>query len=327
MLKSQRATFVSLAVALDIFGLSLAFALAWVLRESLGDFVVWVGHGLHYPVKGMVRHSHKLPEFYRIVLSRNPLVNTRHHLWMLCISLPSWLFFLNMQRGYDPQARRSPRQEFAICAYAGMLGTVVMMVFMVLAKYDVSRLLLVGFWVLGTLSLWCSHAVLLPAVLHHRRQPRRNMIVIGNQAAARQFKEILNTPAYHGSHLLGFVSNVGPVQTDANSAAEFRHLGNLNELAEVLDREVIDEVILVRSQTDAVSGQGEASQRWGDILELCLQRGRTVSLVDDMVPPVNAKVEAAMIGTLPTLVLHNTPQNPVSLAVKGAMDRVIAAVS
>ena len=326
MLKSQRAAYSSLAFVLDILSLSAAFALAWALRESLGHFLVWVGYGLHYPVQGYVRHGHKWPEFYKIVLSRNPLVNTRHHLWILYISLPAWLFFLNLQHGYDPQARRSSRQEFAICAYAGMLGTVVLMVFMVLAKYDVSRLLLAGFWTLGTLTLWFSHAILLPLALRQRRQPVRNMLVIGNRLAAQRFADILSTPAYQGSHLLGFIADT-PGAAGLDNAAALRHLGSLDDLVTVLDREVVDEVVLVRSQTDAVSGQAEASQRWGDILELCLQQGRTVSLVDDIVPPVNAKMEAGMIGTMPTLVLHNTPQNPVALVVKSVMDRTIAALA
>ena len=35
-------------------------------------------------------------------------------------------------------------------------------------------------------------------------------------------------------------------------------------------------------------------------------------------------MEATMTGTMPTLVLHNTPQNSLTLAVKNAMDRIIA---
>ena len=84
--------------------------------------------------------------------------------------------------------------------------------------------------------------------------------------------------------------------------------------------EIVDEVILVRSQTDS---SGTASS-WGNTLELCLQRGRTVSLVDDMIPPVGAKVEATTMGSMPTLVMHNTPQNTLGLAIKALMDRVLA---
>ncbi|MDQ3814476.1 MAG: sugar transferase, partial [Armatimonadota bacterium] len=108
-----------------------------------------------------------------------------------------------------------------------------------------------------------------------------------------------------------------------------RHLGKLSDLASVLDREVVDEVVIVRSQTDLVphGPTSDTSRAWGDILELCLQRGRTVSLVDDIVPPVHAKVEATMMGTLPTLVLHNTPQNTLALAAKNIMDRMIALIA
>ena len=107
----------------------------------------------------MVRHSTDLPKVYRIVLSPNPLVNTRQHLWIMYLSIPAWLFFLNLQGAYDPQSQRNGRQEFALCAYAGMLGTVVLMVLMVLSKMDVSRLLLVGYLLTGTMCLWLDRAV------------------------------------------------------------------------------------------------------------------------------------------------------------------------
>ena len=315
MLKSQRAAYVALAGALDVLALFSAFAVAWALRESLGDFLVWAGHGFHYHLEGWVRHSKDLPEVYRIVLSPNPLVNTREHLWIVYLSIPSWLFFLHMQGAYDPQAQRNGRQEFALCAYAGMLGTVVLMVLMVLSKMDVSRLLLVGYLLTGTCGLWFDRAVVLPLILRRSGQPIRHLVVIGNAEAAQRFVDILNTPAYRGSHLLGFIS-----EHDAGASDTVRHLGRLADLATVLDREVVDEVILVRSQTDTFA-VNDTAQPWGDILELCLQRGRTVSLVDDIVPPVGAKVEATMLGALPTLVLHNTPQNTLGLAVKSVIDR------
>jgi exopolysaccharide biosynthesis polyprenyl glycosylphosphotransferase len=184
------------------------------------------------------------------------------------------------------------------------------------------------------------------------------------------FSEVLRTPAYRWSRLIGFVSD-NPPSGDGTTSSEVPtgaampyaallrqahlheaaqngksngasspegsllhtldsseqplppYLGRLSDLETILDRHVIDEVVMVRSQGEG----GGAPGVWGDVLELCLQRGRTVSLVDDIVPPVGAKVEATMTGTLPTLVLHNTPQNTLSLALKNAMDRVIALIA
>jgi exopolysaccharide biosynthesis polyprenyl glycosylphosphotransferase len=234
-----------------------------------------------------------------------------------------------VQRGYDVAAQRTPRQEFAICAYAGLLGTAALVVFMFMAKMEgVSRLLIGGCWLTGTSFLWLERTFLLPLAQRRGRQPIRNLLVIGNQAAAQRFAEILSTPAYHGSRLVGFVSDD---RTDEKVGVTLLpRVGGLADLETILDRDVVDEVVLVRSHADSFTSdlnettEEAAARKWGNILELCLERGRTVSLVDDMVPPVGAKVEATMMGSLPTLVLHNTPQNTLALAIKILMDRIVA---
>ncbi len=278
-----------------------------------------------------MRRPGKLPQFYHIVFSPNPLVNAKNSLWILYLSIPTWLFFLHAQRAYDPQAQRNARQEFAVCAYAGLMGTMGIVLFSFLSKFDVSRLLLGGFMLLGVTLLWIARREVLPRLLRGGREQMRRILLIGDAAHAQNFLRVLETPAYRGSRLVGFISD-----DSASPEMETRsvpHLGRVGDIANVLDKEVIDEVIIVRSQAEAVPvsfaekarpGHHSPGQVWGDILELCLERGRTVSLVDDLVPPSNAKVEAAMMGTLPTLVLHNTPQNTVALGVKGVMDRCIA---
>ena len=317
MLKAQRTAYVMLSLALDIATLMVAFFVVWFLRAGLGEFLVHVAALFGSNLKPLVRRVSDLsPNTYQILLSGNPLVNIQKHLWMLYLAIPSWLFFLNTQRGYDPQARRTVRQEFAVCAYAGLLGTVAVMVFTVLFKFDISRLLLVGFVTLGVSFLWLQRTLLLPLAQRRGGRAVRNMIVIGPHSAAANFAKVLETPAYSRSRLLGYVYD-DTVPTDDK---KIPHIGTLRELSAILDRDVVDEVVLVRS----ISELREKTVAWGDILEMCLERGNTVSLVDDMAPPMNAKVEAHMMGNMPTMVLHNTPQNTVALAVKDLMDRTIA---
>jgi exopolysaccharide biosynthesis polyprenyl glycosylphosphotransferase len=320
MFKSHRAAHTALALVTDALMLLVAFSLAWTLRDSLGDLIAAIGQMLGYPVKEWVRQRQDLSPLYQIILSDNPLVSFKNHLWIFYLTLPTWLFFLNAQRGYDPQTQRTSKQEFALCAYAGLLGSAAFLVLLFLIKFGVSRLLMLNMLLLGVFFLWAGRVVLLP-LLTHRKKPLRNMLLIGSRDAAERFSEILQTPAYRWSRLMGFVS-VENADASTRNATEsgIVQLGTLDELGKILDREVVDEVVLVRSTTDAAT----EPNKWGHVLELCLQRGRTVSLVDDLVPPVGAKVEATMMGTMPTLVLHNTPQNPLGLAMKNVMDRTVA---
>lgn len=332
MLRAQRAAYVAIAGALDVCALVLAFLLTCAVRDSLGNVMVSAGHLVGYHLEDQVRRNSG--GSLRIMLSPNPLVDVGQYFWLLYFSVPAWIFFLRSQHAYDPILQRSLRQEFGICAYAGLLGTVVLMVFMVLFKFDVSRLLLMGFLANGIALLWLERAFVLPATLRRGHQPVRHLLLIGPPSAARRFAGVLRAPAYRASRLLGYMWDEAP-ENDAYNGLERRrtipHLGSLQGLSRMLDREVVDEIVLVRAPGEWATSSGralpdgEAHMKWADVLELCLQRGRTVSLIDDLVPPAGAKVEATMTGSLPTLVMHNTPQNTLALVVKTLLDRTVAA--
>ncbi len=326
MLKSQRAASAAMVLVLDILTLFIAFAMAWALRDSLGSALLWLGDKISYPVREMVRTNADLPLFYRILLSNNPLIDFNSHLWIFWISLPLWLYFLRAQRGYDLHEPRTARQEFATCANAGMLAMGALVIFLFLAKFNaVSRLLLANFFLCGVSFLWLSRAITLPFLQRRSGKIARNILVIGHQQAAERFATVLAAPAYRWSQLVGYVSDSDghcPEQTTAGNKPV--KLGCLDDLERILDESVIDEVVIVRSTADAAKDTPENNQRWGNLLQLCLERGRSVSLFDDMIPPVGAKVEAAMMGSMPMLVLHNTPQNPLHLALKSLLDRTAA---
>ncbi len=344
MLKSRRSLYSLQTFGFDLLALFVAFVVAWALRDSLAIPLIKVCRWLGFPVAAWVRQINDLPPVYAVLLSTNPLVGFRNYLWLFLLAAPPWIFFLNAQNGYDFQIKRTSRQQFALCAYAGMLGTVALVVLLYLMKFQPSRLLLLNWMLFGIGYLWASRAFLVPLLQRNRPGAARNIIVIGNREATTRFAHILESPAYRGARLLGYVCDFGGHNDNAHLAEkttsstraslknarqplaaihQFRWLGSLGELARVLDDEIVDEVILVRSQTEA----GGSPSTWGNTLELCLQRGRTVSLVDDMIPPVGAKIEATTIGSMPTLVMHNTPQNTLGLAIKALMDRVLALIA
>ena len=319
MLKAQRTSSIALMMALDALALVLAFFTVWQLRAGLGEFIVSLGQTLGYNTSGWVRRISQVPageyDLRKILISPNPLVNIGNHLWVLYFSLLSWGTLLYFQKGYDLSARRTARQEFAICAYSGLLGTISLLAFMSLLRLTPSRLFIVGLLIVGILMVWGTRRVVLPFAQRRGSKPRRHVLMIGPASAATRFAAMLATPAYQWSQLMGYVSD------ESFEANTVKHLGKLADLPKILDEEIIDEVILVRT-----AAESEKGVNWGQILELCLERGRTVSLVDDIAPPVGAKVEASMMGQMPVLVLHNTPQNPLALGVKNVMDRVLAAM-
>ena len=326
MLKSQRAASAAMVMVLDILTLFIAFAVAWALRDSLGSALVWLGEKFNYPVQEMVRTSEDMPLFYRILLSGNPLIDFNSHLWIFWISLPLWLFFLRAQRGYDLHEPRNARQVFATCANAGMLAMATLVIFLFLAKFNaVSRLLIANFFICGVSALWFVRALSLPLLQRRSGKIARNILVIGHQQAAERFAQVLAAPAYRWSKLVGYVcDDEGHCPEQSGADNKPTRLGCLDDLEKILDDTVIDEVVIVRSTADNAADTPENNRRWGNLLQLCLERGRSVSLFDDMIPPVGAKVEAAMMGSMPMLVLHNTPQNPTHLALKNILDRTAA---
>ena len=251
----------------------------------------------------------------KVIISPNPMVNISKHLWVLYFSLLSWGALLYFQKGYDLGARRNSRQEFALCAYTGILATISLLAFMAFLRWDTSRLFIVGLLAVGVFSVWFTRVLVAPLAQRASKR-RRHVLLIGPVEAAQRYSSMLKMPAYQWSRLIGFVSDEKPIDTDVP------HLGVIDELPKVLDEQIIDEVILVRSASQLGKGRN-----WGELLELCLERGRTVSMVDDIAPPVGAKVEASMMGQMPVLVLHNTPQNPLALTIKSVMDRTLALVA
>ncbi len=210
MLKTQRAAHVALMLIFDILALSLAFVVAWLMRDSLGRVIAGTAGLLHIPIHNWVRKPGDMPLFYHILFSGNPLVNFRNHLWVLYLAAPCWLFFLHLQQGYGSVIRNA-RQKLAMCTYAGLWGMGAFVIFLFLAKMNgVSRLLLVNFLILGTLSLWAARALIVPLIMRRNRDSGHNLLVIGNASAARRLGEMLLQPAYGGSKLLGYVGEDEP---------------------------------------------------------------------------------------------------------------------
>ena len=319
MFRAQRTASIAIMMALDAAALVLAFFIVWQLRAGLGEFIVATGKFFGADTSNWVRIAAKVPagdyDLTKVMISTNPMLNISKHLWVLYFSLLSWGALLYFQKGYDVGVSRDARREFALCAYTGFLGTVSLLAFMAFLQWETSRLFIVGLLITGVLIMWATRVIVGPMARRASR-PKRNILLIGSQDSAQRYKAMLQTPAYQWSRLIGYVDDARP--TDEMAVAD-AWLGQIEELPKVLDDQIIDEVILVRSASE--TGQ---KHNWGDLLQLCLERGRTVSLVDDITPPVNAKVEASMMGQMPVLVLHNTPQNPLALAIKNVMDRVLA---
>lgn len=314
MLKAQRTASIMLMMALDAVALVLAFFVAWQMRASLGEFMIGLGKTFHYDTTGWVRKGHTGTSagIGSIIMSPNPMVNISKHLWVLYFSLLSWGALLYFQKGYDLGARRNARQEFGLCAYTGILATVSLLAFMGLLKLETSRLFLVSLLIIGVFVLWGTRTIVAP-LAQKASKPRRNVLIIGPAVAVERYSQMLSMPAYQWSRLVGCISEVAP------SDASIPYLGDLDHLPDVLHRTIVDEVLLVRSS--AIEGDARGSE----VLQLCLEQGRTVSLVDDIAPPVNSKVEASMMGQMPILTIHRTPQSPLPLTIKHIMDRTLAA--
>ena len=321
MFRAQRTASIAIMMALDAAALVLAFFIVWQLRAGLGEFIVAIGKFFGADTSSWVRRAADIPagnyDLTKVMISSNPMLNISKHLWVLYFSLLSWGALLYFQKGYDVGVSRDARREFALCAYTGFLATVSLLAFMAFLQWETSRLFIVGLLVVGVLIMWATRVFVAPMARRASR-PNRNILLIGSLDSAQRYKAMLDTPAYQWSRLIGYVDDAKPLES---VPVADKWLGQIEELPKVLDDQIIDEVILVRSTSER--GQ---KHNWGDLLQLCLERGRTVSLVDDITPPVNAKVEASMMGQMPVLVLHNTPQNPLALALKNVMDRVLAAM-
>lgn len=174
------------------------------------------------------------------------------------------------------------------------------------------------FWVSGTiLTITARMAMrLILSMVRYRGRNLRHMVVLGTNERARQFAEKIQARQDMGYNIIGFVDN-----ECVTKGEHVELLSDIDHFPEVLDRHVVDEVVI------ALPSQSFYSEI-REVLGLCEEQGIRVRLIADMLFDLShAKATIEYMDDTPFLTLYMGPHDGFLLRIKRIMDITISAVA
>jgi len=150
-------------------------------------------------------------------------------------------------------------------------------------------------------------------VRHYSRKrghDRIFVLVAGTGRMARGHAGELEAHPEWGVEVAGFLAESPSVRLDRVDGRPV--LGSIDALARLLDERVIDEVHVAVSR--------RTLERLDGLLAVCDEQGVAVRIVLNQLHRLNSQVSLDRVGGIPVLALTSSPQDPVSLLLKRAMD-------
>jgi exopolysaccharide biosynthesis polyprenyl glycosylphosphotransferase len=233
----------------------------------------------------------------------------------LALLVSAWVMILWLHGGYRPRARWSIRSDARLIARAMALLAVVTFAFLYLAQLpEVSRpYLLVLFAALLAATLGVRIALRAAFGSARRRgYNRRNVLVLGTGARARELATKLENHAELGLNVIGFLGDASD-----ELPSRWTYLGPIEDLLNIIHDKVVDEVAICLFTED-----------WGlieSIATTCEAEGKLVRLPVPMPALSIATAHVEDLEGTPVLSLLSGPNAALALVVKRMIDVTAAA--
>lgn len=239
---------------------------------------------------------------------------------LLGFSVLVWLLLGLWLKVYDKLEAGHPRVILRDSFRQCFLGAASVVIFQYLLRLDLSRPFLALFAAYGWVFLFVFRlaANSLVGVLRREFGAPHYVMVVGVGERAQRLGEALERSGKYGVRLTGFLT------PDSAGAPERIRLESdypvypLAELAPLLRRQVIDEIIF------AVDSRRLAELE--DVLVLCDEEGVRTQVAVDFFPHVNSQVHLERLGPTPLLTFSAAPHDEIRLLAKRLIDVVVAAV-
>ncbi len=281
------------AAAYALFELALTAAAFWM--------AAWVRRTVDLPGVTQAFHEEPLRELFLLTLA----------IWLPLV----WRWGLS----------RTGRMETAfgalwkVACIVGLGSLVLFAVVFATRSLDVSRSLLVIFAAVDLAALGAAR--LMAAWVRHyarrRGHDRIFVVVAGTGGMARSHAAELTAHPEWGVEVVGFLAERAGVRVDAIGGVPV--LGAIEDLARVLGGRVVDEVHFAVSR--------RTLERLDAPLGLCDEQGVGIRIVLNQLNRLNSQVYLDRVGGVPVLTLASSPQDPVSLILKRAMDITVSLVA
>jgi exopolysaccharide biosynthesis polyprenyl glycosylphosphotransferase len=294
MTRHQTAFFRQILVATDVLVSALAFLAALGLRERLAGLGLpsWTGLSELGPVAA-------LPEYGTLLLGLAPIWAVTFH------AVGTGAFRYGMGHTFGRYVR------------AVLVGLVVLVVVQFMLQLTFLSRSFVGLFVMLQLGgLMLARPAILAVVQGSRRRHDHRVLIVGRGQAAAAFARSLRDRSDWHNRLLGHVSVPG----ERPSHDALPHIGGVEDLADILDSQPVDEVVFAVTERDHPALQAA--------IEACDVRGVEVLLTMPTSLPAGGTVEVASVTgfDLPMIGFSRKPQAEGQLAVKRVLDLLGASI-
>lgn len=289
MLKENEHFVHKIAVLIDCVVTACAFLLAYTLRDHLQNLEIPTLSGL----------LHTVAPF-------------RDYSWMLVVVIPLWIASLSYFGIYNSMREKKFSDIFWSVFDACLLAVLIFFAIAFLFKWDiVSRTFAVIFFICVFLMLTIEKWTVL-AFLRSVRQSGYNyrvLLIVGSGERARSFADTVRENPHWGIRIFGFVDEKEMVGTEIG---KHKVIGSFDDIARILDENVIDEVIFI------------LPRKWLDSLEdyvmICEKVGVKATIAVDFFNTAIAKPLIKELHGWPLLTFDATPLDSWHLAVKRLID-------
>src|SRR5215470_3424742 len=219
------------------------------------------------------------------------------YLWLLAIILPTWAFLLPVFSVYS-EPTLPPLTQIGRLSKAIGSAWLVMAVLTSFVDPDASNRIILLLTLVINYILLVSYRVVLMKVTKHGALDVRNVAVVGNDSAAREFARTIERHDIWGLKLIGVFSH--------NEVRDLLEDGGVDELIIVVDRESLNE--------------------YTDTFLLCEELGVTARVVLNFFPHSIARMELHEFEGFPLLSFSTTPTNEVLMFVRRVLDVLLAGI-
>jgi exopolysaccharide biosynthesis polyprenyl glycosylphosphotransferase len=244
----------------------------------------------------------------------HPLLN---YAPMVGVALPVWAMAAFSLGLYRLSMRRSDREKLRIVVESSILLGLFLGFLSFALKLEISRPLIFLFLFFQAVLLAVPRVVI--ALRSRGRRPSpdnaRQIVIVGTGPKARDMGALISLYSEWGLHVAGYVATerLDPAETAPDV------LGTVAELQEIVERNVVDEIILVGSEPKDLG-------RIDEILTVCKEQGIRTRIAADFFPAKVSNVSMEFLENVPLITFSSTPDHAFSLLVKRVMDVVLSAL-
>lgn len=142
----------------------------------------------------------------------------------------------------------------------------------------------------------------------------KNIVIVGHSESGEKYVDYIKSHKYLNMRIVGYIHIQEPIMYD-----DVKHLGELQDLPQIVVNEVVDEIVVARSV--------DSDSRLTEALDICREMGITITMMlectikDDIIKP-----HAAMVGDIPVIKYHSVSLNETQLMIKRLIDIVGASI-